>query len=472
MSSALIPLAALLHQARWLRFADRPTEEQFHNERQRDGRTRVRVMLVLAILFVAASGLRMALVYPPGYRWLLETQLHYRFFVVAPAWVLALLSTMLPGHHRRAEWVYTSATLVALWGLVVMDWHYLLAERRGVNTMASLITIDFVEVLVLSTFTLPLRFRWQAVLSLGGTATALVFLRLATPSFYGAEIGSITTNLGFAAVATLVLATWREQSERTIFVQREHGRALNAELEKSNAELARLNAEKNEFMAVAAHDLRAPLGVVRGLLELLRDGRIATAEKRATALQQALGETGRMHTLVENYLGAHAAESGALPVRREAVDLGAVAHELVARHGAAANAKRQQLTADAPLGRVRVLADPALLAQVGDNFVTNALKFSPAEAKVRLELHAAPDAGLARLAVLDEGPGVSPAEQGRLFQKFSRGSVRPTAGESSAGLGLAVAKRLADAMGGRVGCDSPVAAGRGACFWVELAVTT
>jgi signal transduction histidine kinase len=100
-----------------------------------------------------------------------------------------------------------------------------------------------------------------------------------------------------------------------------------------------------------------------------------------------------------------------------------------------------------------------MLAQVADNFVTNALKFSAAGATVRVELLVAEAAGeggsggggVARLTVTDEGPGIAAEEQGRLFTKFGKGSARATAGEASTGLGLAVAKRLAEAMGGAVG---------------------
>ncbi|HQY05683.1 MAG TPA: ATP-binding protein, partial [Lacunisphaera sp.] len=78
----------------------------------------------------------------------------------------------------------------------------------------------------------------------------------------------------------------------------------------------------------------------------------------------------------------------------------------------------------------------------------------------------AADGCRARLEVSDEGPGIALAEQEALFRKFSRASTRPTAGESSHGLGLAVAKRLAETMGGSVGCESTP--GAGATFWIEL----
>ena len=475
------PLDDLLKQARRLRFSDPGVEQQFHEERQRDGLMRVRVMLVLAILYVGGTGLRTVLSFPPGAQWLLADQVHFRFLVVAPAWLLALGSTMWPGHTRRAEWVYVSATLVAIWGLVVMAWLWVEQALPSTARMpVTGITMDFLQVLLLSTFTMPLRVRWQAGLSVGSAAGALGYLAVAMPGSGVREFGSLTLNLSFAAVATLVLAAWRERGERMLFMQREHGRALNAALEKTNAELARLNAEKNEFMAVAAHDLRAPLGVVRGLLELVRDGKIGAEEKRAEAVRQALGEAQRMHTLVDDYLGAHALESGAVPVRLARLDLGAVAQAAHARHAAAAARKRQRIAADAPTGQVWVTADEGMLAQVTDNFVTNALKFSPAGATVKIELLVAAAegdgaGGVARLTVTDEGPGIAAEEQGRLFTKFGKGSARVTGGEASTGLGLAVAKRLAEAMGGSVGCESPaeerfVGRGPGARFWVEMAL--
>lgn len=468
------PLDDLLKQARWLRFVDRGMEQQFHEERQRDGLMRVRIMLALAIVFMTAVVFRQVLVVPHGLRWQFADQLHFRFLVAAPAWLLALVATMWPGHTRRAEWVYVAATLVVIWALVVMSWLWVQQAPPGAKPLVSAITLDYIEVLVLSTFTLPLRVRWQAVLSVVSAAGALGYLALAMPASLTREFWALVTNLSFAAVATLVLAAWRERGDRTIFVQREYGRKLNAELEKTNGELARLNAEKNEFMAVAAHDLRAPLGVVRGWLELLRDGKITTEEKRGEAMGRALGETERMHTLVNDYLGAHALETGTVPVRWERIDLGAVAQAAGQRHAGAAENKGQRIEVEAPAGKVWVTADAGMLAQVADNFVTNALKFSATGATAKIELLVAAaegGGGVARLTVTDEGPGIAAEEQGRLFTKFGKGSARATAGEASTGLGLAVAKRLAEAMGGAVGCESPVdECGTGARFWVEVAL--
>ena len=451
-SAPVASLEDLLQQARRLGFADAGLETRFREERQAEGVLRSRVTAVVALLYVAVSGweqaMRDAARFPEFVAW----NLHYRFWVVAPFWLLLLVSTMLPGHSRRADWVHGSATVGAVCGLLLMG-----AGYRSVS--GSTLTLDFAMVLLTSVIVLPMGFRALAATAVAGAGGALALANLVLPAG-SAAVPAVNANFCLVALVALALGWGRERKDRILFAQREHTRALNAEL-------ARLNAEKDEFMAMAAHDLRAPLGVVRGLLELVRAGRTGDGAAQAEALDRALGETGRMHALVNDHLGAHALERGRLPVRLTRVDLGAVAVELAERHAAAARAKGQVLRADAAPGAAWVRADPALLAQVGDNFVTNALKFSPRGTTVHVELFAAEGGGPMRLAVTDEGPGLAPEEQGGLFQKFARGRARPTAGESSMGLGLAVARRLAENMGGTVGCTSPVNAG-GAMFWIEL----
>lgn len=453
----MTPLDELLRQARRLRFADAALETRFREERQAEGLLRSRLTAVVALLYVAIVGWNQARRVPELGPAFVDWGLHYRFLVVVPIWLLLLVSTALPGHLRRAEWVYGGATVGALWGLVLMG--------LGYRVNVSALTVDFALVLLTSVIVLPMCIRAVVTTIVIGVAGAVAWVFALVPAG-SSVLGPSALNFTLAASVAVAVGWGRERQDRSLFAQREHVRALNAALEKSNAELARLNAEKNEFMAVAAHDLRAPLGTVRGLLELLRDGQLGTDEKRSEAIVCSHAETERMLALVNDYLGAHIAESGALPVRLARVDLGAAAAAVAARHAVAAQAKAQTLEVEAPAGRVWVHADEALLAQVSDNFLSNAIKFSPPGAPVRVELHVAEDGGAARLAVIDAGPGIAAEDQGRLFCKFGRLGHKPTGGEASTGLGLAVAKRLAEAMGGAVGCES--AQGRGATFWIEL----
>lgn len=318
------------------------------------------------------------------------------------------------------------------------------------------------QFLVAVAVAVPLITRAVAVTLFATTALSYVFIRAAYPAAARDFLlhQTILQQVATVGLISLVLiaVTWaRERLQRLSFAQQEQLAAMNAEL-------ARLNAEKNEFMAIAAHDLRAPLASVGGAAEQLAPRASDPALARGLAL--IADQTRRMLALVNDYLGAHAAESGQLPVRLAPLELGQIARDATQRHAATAAAKRQRLELGGADAGVRIAADATLLAQVVDNFVTNALKFSPAGATIRLEIQTADGHPRARLAVIDQGPGIAADEQAKLFRKFGRASTRPTGGESSHGLGLAVAKRLAEAMDGRVGCDSET--GRGATFWVEL----
>ncbi|MDP1580521.1 MAG: HAMP domain-containing sensor histidine kinase [Candidatus Didemnitutus sp.] len=450
--------ATLEREALRLRFSDAALERRFHDERQALGLTRARVMMVAGALVVGAFGVvevaNVGRVLPQY----LESALTLRFLIVAPLWLLMAASTWVKGHRERADWVFAAGTVMICWALGLIKWHFgwHVPERE----LSGIVTGDIFVALLVSVAALPMRFGAVAVTALASVAGVSALFLATTAAARGNDARNIAFSLAGVALLTVVLSWFREGAERRTFAQREQVRRLNDEL-------SRLNAEKNEFMAIAAHDLRAPLASVRGLADLLRSERLAEPEKRRRAHEAIHELTGSMLALVNDYLGTHAAETGQLPVRSERVDLRAAAQAVAERQAVTATGKRQQLRVDggAP---VMVRADAALLGQVADNFVSNALKFSPPDSTVTLTVAVADDGSCARLQVRDEGPGVAPEEVEQVFRKFGRGSARPTGGESSHGLGLAVTKRLAAAMGGRVGCDAE--AGRGATFWIELPV--
>jgi signal transduction histidine kinase len=445
--------AGLRRQANRLRFDDPALETAFREERLTAAATRTRVTLIAGML--AAAGIGVATVFSGVVRE--ATDFHFmnlrlRFFGIVPAWLLMLGSTWLPGHRRRADWVNGAGTVLACWALALIYWHtaFIFPETAIWDAVwGGLMTL-----LLITAVVLPWSGRALGMtlgLALGGT---LAFYALTLEAKPG-NVQMLAANFTLIGAVIVLLAWYRESAERLMFAQREQMRRLNAEL-------ARLNAEKNEFMAIASHDLQSPLVSVHGLAGQLEAGQ---AENPAQAHAAIRALVRRMLDLVDNYLGAHAAESGMLPVRLERVDLRAQAAQAAERHGPAASAKSQRVEVGAGPA-VWVAADVALLAQVTDNFTSNALKFSPHGARVQLEVLVAEDGSRARLAVIDEGPGVAPDEQAGLFRKFSRTAAKPTGGEASHGLGLAVTRRLAEAMGGTVGCDS--ASGAGATFWIEL----
>lgn len=463
-----VSLDELLRQARRLRFADAAVEAAYDEDRFASAMMRERVTMAACALASAAMGLvdaysRGSLYDHPG---VVLTSVQVRFLGIIPLWVALCVGTFWRAFPRWMGGVNGIVTVLSCWGHSYIVWRVIQAEpqRHLLNALVG----TTILVLIVAVLMLPMRFPAlcaAVAFSLGGTL-GYFQLTLGGMSAHAANLQTTWMVLPLTALLVVLGGWFREAADRRHFAQREHARRLAEELAAANAELARLNAEKNEFMAIAAHDLRAPLATVRGFAELLRDGRLREEDRRIAAVNEMHTQATRMLGLVTDYLGMHAAESGALPVRRKRVDLAAAAREACTRHAVAAKAKGQTLAAAGEPPAVWVEADPALLAQVVDNFVSNALKFSPRGAGVRVE--AAVRGVVGRLAVSDEGPGVPVEEQATLFRKFGRTSARPTGGESSHGLGLAVAKRLAEAMGGRVGCESN--AGRGATFWVEVPV--
>jgi signal transduction histidine kinase len=232
-------------------------------------------------------------------------------------------------------------------------------------------------------------------------------------------------------------------------------------LQHALAKLEVSNQEKNEFLGMAAHDLKNPLTVVIGSAELLR--LIEDAGQREQLIGKIIGSSTKMLQLIKNLLDANAIEEGRFASGIERCDLQELMRECVHENGATSARKeiRLELETVAPCW---AMADRPGALQVLDNLVSNALKFSPA--KTTVHLSATTNGPIALLAIRDEGPGISEEDLKKMFGKFMRLSARPTGGESSNGLGLSIVKRLAERMSGTVRCDSRL--GQGATFVLEL----
>ena len=230
--------------------------------------------------------------------------------------------------------------------------------------------------------------------------------------------------------------------------------ALN-ELRATNGRLVELNQEKTEFMGIAAHDLRTPLNVILGNAELIQMVK-EDAAKTEELVRPIIISVERMRDLINNLLDANAIEEGKFASNIEACDIGLLTRQCVQYQLAAAEKKQIRIN-DAMVRDVFASADSAATAQILDNLVSNAIKYSPRNTTVYI--CSGRDQMQVFVSVRDEGPGIGPEDQMKLFKKFSRLSARPTGGESSTGLGLAIVKRLAEAMSGSVECESTLGAG-------------
>ena len=205
--------------------------------------------------------------------------------------------------------------------------------------------------------------------------------------------------------------------------------------------LERTNETLSQFAAVAAHDLRNPLGVVEGFAEILLDGDAGPLTPRQDeVVRKILAATGRMSDLIEDLL---AFSRSSLAPHREAVDARTVVDQVldaladvIATSGAVVDV--------GPLPVV--VADPTQLSQVLQNLIANAVKFRSEEPPV-VEVSARPtDGDRVEVSVADNGIGVPPDQAERIFQPFQRAA----AGHEGAGIGLAVCARIVATHRGRI----------------------
>lgn len=229
-----------------------------------------------------------------------------------------------------------------------------------------------------------------------------------------------------------------------------------AELERDHARRARADLER--FVALLAHEIRAPLAAVRGFSQLER----RRGAPNPQAFERIEREVDRVTALTENVLDAARLGSGRVSLRLEPADLGALVHERA--EAARAVAPGREIAVHAASGLVGDW-DSARLRQVIDNLLRNALAYSSAPSRVTVAVVSTSDR--ARVNVRDEGRGLAEGEAERLFKAFSR---LEGASEAGTGLGLYVARVIVEAHGGRIWAESP-GLGRGTTFSFELPCT-
>jgi two-component system phosphate regulon sensor histidine kinase PhoR len=226
-----------------------------------------------------------------------------------------------------------------------------------------------------------------------------------------------------------------------------------------------LDELRDDFVATVSHELRTPLAAIYGSAQTLRARRneLAAAEQEQL-FDMIAAESERLARIVNEILLAGQLDSGRLTVDSRSVDPLEVAHAALERIGAQARGVTATLVTPDSLPPVR--ADAGRLAQVLDNLLDNAVKYSGESAEIELQLETA--AQHVRFSVCDRGAGIPNDELRRIFTKFYRVDPQQTGGVSGTGLGLYICRELVHRMGGRIGVSSRL--GRGSTFTLDLPV--
>jgi len=233
-------------------------------------------------------------------------------------------------------------------------------------------------------------------------------------------------------------------------------RRQQRELQDSLARERELERLRDNLTHLVVHDMRSPLLALSLTLEMVREkagpAEVALIESARSGVASLVG-------MVNEMLDVSRLESGALPLKRETIELAALAREAVESLRLLAREMDVRVAADGP---VPVSADRDLIRRVLANLVGNAIKFAPTRGHVQVRIGTAD--GAARVEVTDDGIGIAPEHHARIFEKF--GQVEDGAKRRGTGLGLTFARMAVEAHGGRIGVIS--APGRGSTFWFTL----
>jgi signal transduction histidine kinase len=289
------------------------------------------------------------------------------------------------------------------------------------------------------------------------------------------DVMEIGVSLGVGAIIS-VAASRTEQGRR---------RAVRKTTEAEARELVlrETNARTDEFLSIASHELRSPLTSLKAALQLserrLRklgehehdgddEAQEAQIESIISLLDTAEHQVDRQNRLVGDLLDVSRIRANKLEYRLAPSDLAAIVRDAVDEQRLSWPGR--EMTLEAPSEAVPVRADAQRIGQVVTNYLTNALKYSPPDASVHVSLRV--DGGEARVAVRDQGPGLSAAQQRHIWERFHRvPGVRQQSGAGAGlGLGLHISRMIIEHHGGRVGIESVPR--RGSTFWFTLPLST
>jgi signal transduction histidine kinase len=260
-------------------------------------------------------------------------------------------------------------------------------------------------------------------------------------------------------------AEFRALRNNLDLIVKQRTRALDEserELRDKNAELVRQSKAKAEFISIAAHELRTPLTSIVGYLDLFAEGRFGELPPLLERPMSSVRRNAhRLKRLVDDMLDVSRIETGSMKLRRGPVNLGEVVNDVVTELLPLAHAREQHVGIHIePLESID--ADRDKLHQIAVNLVSNAIRYTPEQGEIVIEVDEAPSerfaGGWARLRVRDNGIGIADEDRARIFDPFLHAHPAKhhssSAGPDSAGLGLYIARGLVDLHGGFITVDS------------------
>jgi signal transduction histidine kinase len=237
------------------------------------------------------------------------------------------------------------------------------------------------------------------------------------------------------------------------------------QLAKKHAALQKVSTEKSEILGMVAHDLRNPLnGILNASEYVLEDASGRLGESNLTLLKAIEAASRFMLHVIEDMLEISAIESGRLHLNRKPADVLSLMEQVLSLNRPMAERKQISIDVIARSGLSPVNIDSTKMYRVMDNLLTNAIKFSNPGGRIIVYMHA--DGEAINISIQDQGPGIPARELKNVFKLFQKGRLASASKEAGAGLGLAIAKRIVEAHGGKLLLESEV--GKGSTLTVVL----
>lgn len=230
-------------------------------------------------------------------------------------------------------------------------------------------------------------------------------------------------------------------------------RELRTRVETEKQELERISDAKSDFLATVSHELKTPLASILGFADVLAKNRAGNLDPRQVEQVNLIQRNGRrLAVLINDLVDVSSIDAGSFDIHPEEFDAVELVQESARRFASEVLGRSQRIAVKTPPSSIWVMADRARIAQVLENLVSNASKFSPP--RTQIDIEAAVDHGRLAIIVRDRGSGISEADRRRLFTYFFRAKNVATRSASGAGLGLVISKRIVDLHGGSIAVES------------------
>lgn len=306
----------------------------------------------------------------------------------------------------------------------------------------------------------------------------LILLDVMMPEVSGLDVLKKLREKHTMADLPIIMVTAKDQSEDIVealklgandYVTKPVDFPVASARVQTQMNLKRLSQLKDEFLAIASHDLKNPLtGILgfTGVLQAIHGTGQPLNEEHFQFINRIEKLAWVMNRIISDFLDFQAMEEGQLRLQPQKMDLNETVLLSIENNKDYAARKKIQLEQELVKELESTIADEARIQQVVDNFLSNAIKFCPEDARVLIKTRK--ENSELVFEVVDSGPGLTEADMQKVFKKYSRLSNKPTGGEKSSGLGLAICKKIIELHEGKIGVHNNP--DKGATFWFRLPV--